>query len=203
VQGTAPVTFYPYFRIDLDSLINMKIIFKQIPMYLMKRFKIAGIACLFSFFMLAESQGQVAKYEALYIYNICRLVEWPDGFNGDNFVIAIVGHNLELENTLASMAKTKTIYGKSVLVKKINTPAQAKECHLVFFSKGTEKQMDSYGSEAKSLFISETMSGIKQGSDINFIVENNRLIFELDNTNLSKKAFVTSGELKNLAKNVL
>jgi hypothetical protein len=169
----------------------------------MKKFKLTGLILIVSFIIFNEAKAQVAKYQALYIYNICRLVEWPDDFNGNNFVIALVGKNAELESVLKGMASTKTVYGKPLLIKYINSPTEAKDCHLVFFSKGSEKLMENFSKESNSLFVSETSDGLLKGSDINFVLKNNKLLFELHKTKMSGKSFFVSSELKNLATSVL
>lgn len=169
----------------------------------MKKFKLTGLILLVSFLIFNEAKAQVAKYQALYIYNICRLVEWPDDFKSNSFVISVVGKNAELESVLKGMASTKTIYGKPLVVKRISSPAEAKESHLIFFSKGSEKLMENFSKESNSLFISEATDGLLKGSDINFVLKNNKLLFELHKTNMTGKSFFVSSELKNLAVNVM
>ena len=163
-----------------------------------------ALVLFFSVFMNTNLKAQISKYQALYIYNICRYVEWPTDFNSSQFVIGIVGKNAELKTSLTKILHNKKIQNKKVIIKVITTPSQSAGCNIVFFSKGKEIQINTFvSSSTNSLFFSESVKAINKGSDINFFIDGSKLKFDLNNTNLSKKQLKLSMELKQLATNII
>jgi hypothetical protein len=166
----------------------------------MKKIRFFGIAIAAGLFFCNTTIAQKAKFEALYIYNLCRYIEWPQNFNSTSFVIGLVGNNSSLESELNSIASTKTIQGKKVIVKNISNASNSADCNIVFFTEGTENQLGNYFTSAKNaLFIAESTVGIQKGADINFFIEENKLKFDFGVTNLSRKSLKYSNDLKQLA----
>lgn len=169
----------------------------------MKRKCIVSIVVLMGLLFSFKSNAQMAKFEALYLYNICRYVEWPASSSSGEFVIGLVGNNAELEANLKAISKSKTIQGRPVVVKSINSPSQGSSCHIVFFSNSAEGQIASYMPVTRNaLLASESDGAIEMGSDINFFLDGNKLKFDMSNTNLSKKNLRVSADLKQLAASV-
>lgn len=154
--------------------------------------------------MSTSANAQMAKFEALYLYNISRYVEWPASFNAGNFVIGVVGNNPELIENLKAISGSKTIQGKKVIIKPVSSSSQGSNCHILFFSKGTESKLASYKSVAKnSLLISESNGGLKKGADLNFFIANEKLKFELSKGNIDAKQLNVSTSLVQLAAKVI
>lgn len=169
----------------------------------MKRKVLIVFAIVAGLFFSVSANSQMAKFESLYIYNICRYVEWPSGSNSGQFTIGIVGNNADLENNLKAISKSKVIQGKPVVIKKISDPADASACQILFFSKGSEAKIGSYLATTKNVLIASEKDGaIDKGSDINFFLESNRLRFDLGESNLSKKSLKVSADLTQLAASV-
>lgn len=166
---------------------------------------ISGLLLFIGGFMLqANINNQMAKFEALYMYNISRYVEWPASFNSNIFVIGVVGNNTDLIESLEGVAGTKTIQGKKVVIKQITSPAQGKGCNIIFFSKGAESKMVSYRSATtSSLFISESNGALSRGSDVNFFIQGDKLKFELSKASIGKKSLNVSNSLLELASKVI
>lgn len=153
---------------------------------------------------LGNVNAQIEKYEALYVYNISRYVEWSESFNSDAFVIGIVGNNPELKRSLEEVTKSKNIQGKKVTVKYVTSPSQGGGCNIVFVSKGSEGKINSYRSVSpNSLVISESKGGLYKGSDLNFFLDGEKLKFELSQANIDKKSLNVSGSLVKLAAKVI
>lgn len=147
--------------------------------------------------------AQIAKFEALYIYNICRYIEWPPSFVSREFVIGVVGQNNELVEQLEGLAASRNIQNKKVKVKYISSDSEVNTCHIVFFTEGSEDKIASYMFRGKkALFMSESDNGLDNGSDINFFMSDSKLKFALSRTNVIKKDINVSGELEQLAAEV-
>lgn len=166
-----------------------------------------GLTLLLTILALGSStnvSAQMEKFEALYVYNISRYVEWPTNFNTDAFVIGIVGNNNDLIDNLENIAGSKSIQGKKVIIKNISSPTQGSACNIVFFSKGSEAKMASYKAvSTNSLFLSESKGALTKGSDLNFIIVGGKLKFELSKSNIADKPLNVSTSLVQLASNVI
>lgn len=150
-----------------------------------------------------QAYGQQAKFEALYLYNFCRFIEWPAGYGTNEFVIGVVGNNKEIIKHLNTYAASKTIQNKSVSVRKISGPQEAGSCHILFFAKGSEDQISFYLSTGKkTVFMSEADGALVKGSDINFFMKDNKLRFSYSKTNVDKKEVKVSADLYQLASKV-
>ena len=166
----------------------------------MKRILLSGSIVILLMFFSNLGYAQVAKFQALYVYNICRYVEWPGGFGGSNFEIGIVGYNAEFKNELQAIAGNKTIQNKKIVIKQLNSSSESGACHVLFFSKGSEKQIGDYISVAKSaLVVSEASGALDKGSGINFFLESSKLKFELKKANIENKGLVINNDLLKLA----
>ncbi len=169
----------------------------------MRRKKILIVVLVGLFLQIHNAWGQKGKFEAMYIYNICRYVEWPSGFANNMFTIGVVGKNTELKSSLESISKSKTIQGKKVTIKEVSSPANASDCNIVFFSLGSEKSISDYlSSSSNYLICSERAGNMPSGSDINFFVVDTKLKFDYNDSNVSKKSVRVSTSLKQLASNV-
>ncbi len=166
----------------------------------MKNLKFTLILALSLFVGSKSSSAQISKFKALYIYNISRYVQWPQSFSSAEFTIGIVGDDKELYSTLDAVCAQKTIGGKKIAIKKIDTNADAGNCHVIYFLSGKESLISSYAATAQhSLIITETSGSIDKGSGINFYIESNKLMFELKSSNILAQGLSISNELKSLA----
>lgn len=169
-----------------------------------KKIFISALLLFVATFMLKANTNEMAKLEALYVYNISRYVEWPASFNSNSFVIGIVGNNTELLESLKGIAASRTIQGKKIVLKQITAPSQGKECHILFFSEGFENRIGAYRtSTTSSLFISESNGALSRGSDLNFFVHGTKLKFELSKASIDKKSINISTSLLELASKVI
>ena len=41
--------------------------------------------------------AQVSRFQAMYIYNFSRMVEWPNEYKNGNFEIGVIGNNSLME----------------------------------------------------------------------------------------------------------
>jgi hypothetical protein len=134
-----------------------------------------------------ESEVKVA-----YIYNFAKFVEWPyhrfkDG--GDTIHVCVLG-----DDPLGGIIHA--INGKSVENRTIRTRGYVSArnmggCEIIFISQSEEEQLDSIVEAIKDtpvLTISDTKGFTQRGVMINFYMESNRVLFEIN-----PKAAIRSG----------
>lgn len=162
--------------------------------------KLIVVVGLLFFSLLSWSQISIPKAQSIFLFNFTRMVDWTNN-NNSEFDIVIIGNSNVYDESI-TFFKGKTLYGKTINISKFDDMAKMNinNPQMIFISYNESKnlnktQVDRYN---KSVFIGEK-SGILEFVDINFIIVGNKLQFELNETNLNKKNFKISVELKNLA----
>lgn len=161
---------------------------------------------------VASLQAQTSKpteYEvkAAYLYNFGRFVEWPSRTGpppANSFNICVVGQDhfgAALNTTLAD----ETIAGKSVVVKRIQTAQDATNCRILFISASEEnqlKQILAVLNGSSVLTVSDMPQFSRRGGMVQFILEGNRVRFEINLASAEHAGLTLSSELLKLAVNV-
>lgn len=146
--------------------------------------------------------SQVEKFQAAYLFNFTRFIEWPSGFLPDNFIIGVLGNDPVVKE-LQSTASTKTIYGKKIDVKVFSNVESITPTHILFVPKASSDNVNSAAAKLGSqntLLVSYSSKGIIDGSGINFILVDNKLQFEIKKANIIQNSLKVNSELENLAK---
>jgi len=163
--------------------------------------RILPLLCIISIF--ASSYGQKEKYQSLFIYNFTKYIKWPESYNSEKFIIAVLGNSEVLEslNSMAS-AKKKTSSGQVIEIRKYNTLLDIGDCNILFVSENTSgdiRQIESNTSSKPILIITDTPGLATQGSIINFIETDGKIKFELNQSKASKRGLKVSASLTSLA----
>lgn len=166
--------------------------------------KLGTLALLVSINMFSLF-GQVERFEAVYIYNICRFVEWPTDMRTGNFVIGVVGESA-ITSELQKLAASRNILGQSIQVLVFSNPAAITKCHVLFVSPSQSNHINAVAmaaGAASALIVSHHRDGISRGSSINFFMDEERLQFEYRGRNATVKGLKVSAEIERLAAKVL
>ncbi|MEN8123041.1 MAG: YfiR family protein [Bacteroidota bacterium] len=149
--------------------------------------------------------GQSAKYQATYIYNFLSHIQWPKEYKSGDIIIGVLGTKDPVVNELQVITSEKRIGFRSIIIKPYSHLGEVAKCHVLFIPSRYTAQLPlavKKISSKSTLLISSTAQGINTGADINFIVVNNKLGFELNATNTTKKKIAISSSLKRLAAKV-
>lgn len=151
-------------------------------------------ASIFSF-------GQNYKYHSLFIFSFTRYVQWPEGSNQGDFEITVLGDS-PLINELTTMAQSKKVGDRNIKVNKIQSVSELKKCHILFVPAGKSALLAEIIAKINTqpilLVTEENGAGLK-GSNINFIMRDGKLAFELNQAALNKQNLKVSNELSRLA----
>ena len=165
-------------------------------MKIKKLFLVTGIL-LFSY----ASQAQIYNYYQIFMYNFAKYIQWPaDKQNGD-FIIGVVGDS-PITEYLTKMATQKKVGDQSIKVEVYPSASQIKPCHMLFIPEGQSGNFSALKSKLgnqPTLIITEKEGLGKQGSNINFIVVDGKLRFELNKTETEKSNLKISSDLTKLA----
>ncbi|MBL7858272.1 MAG: YfiR family protein [Cyclobacteriaceae bacterium] len=151
-------------------------------------------------FQFVEAQTQ--KYQSVFIFSFTRYVQWPDAYNQGDFEILVLGDS-PIINDLKDMAQSKKVgEGRAIKVTKINGIGDIRKANILFVSANKSSQLadvlDKVNTQSILVITEEPGLGAK-GSNINFIVKDGKLAFELNQTSMSRQNLKASTDLSRLA----
>ena len=148
----------------------------------------ATLACFLVMTMAAAGQSpRASEYEvkAAFLYNFAKFVEWPSqAFAGSSAAlrICLLGRD-PFGDALDSIVLDKTVAGHPIVRVQAPSPAEARACHVLFISRSepeTLKPILDRISDLPMLTVSESRDFLRLGGMINFVVEQDRVRFEIN-----------------------
>ncbi len=147
------------------------------------------------------SFSQNYKLHSVYMYSFTRYILWPDAYNQGDFEIMVLGDSPILEE-LKAMAQAKKVGERPIKITKISNPADIRKCNMLFVPASKAGKIDEIllkvGTQSILVISEEAGLGAK-GSNINFIVKDGKLVFELNQGTINKQNLKVSSELSRLA----
>ena len=144
--------------------------------------------------------AQNEKFKALFLYNFIKNVEWPQGSKQGDLIIGVLG-NSPIFKELEAITNTQRSGSQPLKVKMVTALDEAADCHLIYVSPnkaGMIAQLITKTSGNHILVISDCKGAIQQGSGINFIMDGDKLKFEICKHNIEQKGLKVSTNLLNL-----
>jgi hypothetical protein len=150
-----------------------------------------------------QQQTESKEYElkAAFIYKFTNYIEWDSQTASDDFIIGILG-NSPIENKLTEIGNTEKVNNKKIIIRKFNKLADISPCHILFISQKTSFSLEDILAKATSkgtLTVSEKRGYAAHGTNINFIIIDNKLKFEANLKTLSAAGLRVSSQLLKLA----
>ncbi|MGC3978734.1 MAG: YfiR family protein [Paludibacteraceae bacterium] len=163
-----------------------------------KKMIITMLILLLGFGIRANAQSE--KFKALFLYNFIKNVEWPQTFKQGDFTIGILG-NTPIIKELENITTSQKAGNQSMKVKVFSSPDEINNCHIIYLApnKGSSvSQVLSKTNGNPTLIVSDSKGGIQQGAAINFILDGDKLKFEISKGNIEQKGLKVSASLLNL-----
>lgn len=144
--------------------------------------------------------------KALFVYNFGSYVDWPAAsFSSKDapFVIGILGPS-PIDKTLRSIAATKKIGDRTILVEQFSAVDKIKPCQILFIPRTVSKQeqqaaIDFLKNQA-TLIVGESSGFADEGGTINFFVEANKIRFEVNVAATKRRQLKVSSKLLAIAR---
>jgi hypothetical protein len=142
--------------------------------------------------------------KAVYLYNFGRFVEWPgkvEATQGGTFAVCVLGQDPfgpSLDTTLAG----ETIGGKTVVAKRISSAQESGNCRILFLSFMEASRLNRIITDLDKkavLTVSDMPQFVKSGGMIQFVLEKNRIRFEVNLTATQRAGLTLSSELLKVA----
>jgi hypothetical protein len=151
-----------------------------------------------------SSKPTDVQVKAAYLYNFGRFIEWPANVTPamtGSFNICVLGEDPfgpALDATLAG----ELIGTQKVAARRITSLHEAGECRILFISSSEanrlNKIIESLG-KAAVLTVSDVPQFSQRGGMIQFVLEGNRIRFEVNLTATQRAALTLSSELLKVA----
>ena len=147
----------------------------------------------------------VHEYEikAAFLYNFVKFVEWPNEVlpETSDITVCIMGGDPSVD-PLESI-NGRTVRGRRLSVRRIRAIKDVESCHVLFISSSEESRLPQvmqnlHGSSV--LTVGEVERFIASGGIINFVVERNKIRFEINPTGAERARLKLSSQLLSLAR---
>lgn len=150
--------------------------------------------------------AQTTNYQvySVFVMSIARYSSWPAS-TGD-FKITVIGKSKVYEE-LSRVSQTKDVNGKKIVVSQADDVSQIGDCNIVYVSDNKSSTLDEIAKkfEGKPVMIITEREGLyKKGASFSFvIIEESKLRFDINKTDLEKKQIKISQSLTGLANLVI
>src|SRR5688572_9226142 len=155
----------------------------------------------FAAMSLGPAVAQNYKMHSVFIYSFTRYVQWPDAYNQGDFEIMVLGDS-PIFDELKAMAQAKKVGDRPIKITKIKEASEIRKCNILFLSTTKSAQIAEVMEKVNTqsiLVVTEEPGLAQKGSDINFIVKDGKLAFELNQASVNKQGLKVSIELTRLA----
>jgi hypothetical protein len=153
------------------------------------------------------SNKEIEEYnaKALFIYNFTKYIEWQGESDFQVFTIGVYKKS-DILDPLKAISSSKKIQNKKIIVKQINESNENTSFQILFLPDFTSKE--SYVNLLKNLprknllIISESKKLFDSGTGINFLIQENKIKFEINLSSIENAELKISSQLLKLATRV-
>lgn len=152
-----------------------------------------------------QVQAQADEYQvkAAFIFNFAKFVDWPgDAFSdGNDLVVGVVGDD-PFGGTLDRL-NGSTANGRRLRIKRLRFGDNLRACHILFISKSEARNLSKILDSLKGtsvLTIGEMPQFNQSGGMIRFVIQNNKVRFEINAAAATQARVRISSKLLALSK---
>lgn len=150
------------------------------------------------------SEAQMAKFQALYIFQFAKNVNWPVEDSDKPIVVTVVGDKV-LSQELKGIVNGKNVGGRKISVNEAVTSSGLSKSDIVFLGESKSSQINQLvaaQSSNKVLIVSGTKGQCAQGAGIAFVADGGKLNFEIHEGNIHKNGLKVTSKLISLGKKI-
>ena len=146
------------------------------------------------------------QVKAAFLYNFAKFIEWPAdafGSNSDPLIIGVIGDD-PFGGALNQTISGKSISGRPLVVRHLRWGQDLRACHILYISSSEGRRIPQIIQSVKGgsvLTIGDTDHFNQQGGIINFILEANKVRFEINVRGAEHARLRISSKLLALSRN--
>jgi hypothetical protein len=147
------------------------------------------------------------EVKAAFLFNFAKFVEWPpDAFPdpATPVTICVLGED-PFGQGLDAVVEGETLNGRRLVVRRLRDVLQVRDCHVLFVSRSEKERLPSLMAGLRSggvLTVGEGDDFLEQGGIIRFILEQNRVRFDINLDAAERGRLKLSSKLLRLARSV-
>jgi hypothetical protein len=148
-----------------------------------------------------QAQNTDYRFHSVFIYNFTKYIQWPAEYQTGEFVIAVLGDS-PIFHELEKMAMNKTVGIQKIVIKRYKSMKEVNNCHILFVPSANNNHFESVQEKLKgkhTLIITEKTGMAQKGSGINFVLQDNKWKFELNESATQSAGLKVSKELAQMA----
>lgn len=170
-----------------------------------------GVLIALSFPGLSLSGAQtVSEYQvkAAYLYSFAKFVEWPArAFSSPTGPLQFcVLNDQSFEAELNQIVKGKSVAGRTVKVSSVQNEEQSRACQILFINSAQNREARHILEALRGtsvLTVGEAKGFVEEGGIINFVVQDDRVQFQVNHRAAEQAGLSISSRLLSVAKVVL
>ena len=159
--------------------------------------KVIGLMIYLGLLGWVSAYAQNEKFKALFLYNFTKYIEWPAALRQGDFIIGVLG-NTPMTKELVTIAGKQKVGAQNISVKTFITVDEIDNCNILFIPAGRSSQISLVVSKLgnKSVLIITDKDGLaRQGACINYVMDGDKLKYEVNKSNIEKKGLTVSNSL--------
>lgn len=156
-----------------------------------------------------ENKPAEYKVKAVYLFNFGKFVQWPAGAVSEGqekaFPICVLGQD-PFGPALDDIVKGESIDGQPLVAKRINRVEDADDCRLLFIGPSEKERVIKLLEALQSkpvLTVSDLPEFCNRGGMIQFVLQGDKVRFEVNLTPAEKAGLTLSSQLLKVATAVL
>lgn len=159
----------------------------------------------------ADSALTQQQVEAAFLYHFAKYVTWPPtvfGSAGNPIVIGVLGDDPFGEELMNTIAREKPVQGRPLQIMRSRNLTELLHCHILFISASEEPRLAQHlatlarvKSPALTVGESEDFLKVGGGGMIRFVVEKNKVRFDINARAAETAGLTLSSKLLSLARN--
>ncbi len=139
------------------------------------------------------------KFHSVFIYNFTKYIQWPPAQQSGDFIIGVLGTSPAFDE-LQKITGNKLVGTQKIVVKRFKSADEIQDCHILFVPSSSNFESAQSKLKGKSTLIVTEKSGLAmKGSSINFVLQDNKWKFELNESTMQGSGLKVSKELTKLA----
>lgn len=168
---------------------------------------IMGVCRLWSAPSQGEAGGPDVEYQikAVFLFNFAKFVDWPEtAFPARDapIVIGVVGES-PFGSALEAAIKDETVKGRKIVCRQFTNESLLTNCNILFISRSEQDHipalLEKLG-KAPVLTVADSEGFTAQGGMINFVLQDNKIRFDINPMVAERAGMKISSRLLNLPK---
>jgi hypothetical protein len=146
---------------------------------------------------LTVIQAQNEKFKALFMYNFTKYIEWPASQRTGAFIIGVLG-NSSMTVELNTIAGKQRVGSQNIVIKTFNSVNDIEDCNILYLPPSKSSLIGEVVNKitGKPILIISDKNGLAaQGACINYVMDGDKLKYEVNKGSIEKRGLTVSSAL--------